>query len=140
MVTSMAMAKLRNLNKLEKKLRKLAKIDLVKGLLAGGELVAAEYRRRVTVLSGDLQRSIGVSIKRGRSGGKRVEVRAGSNLPYAKRHEFGYIGPDKLGRRFNQPAHPALRPAARSQLPKARLTIIAASKAWIKANLAFVAK
>ena len=77
----MARAKLRNLNKLEKKFRKLAKMDLAKGLLAGGELVAAEYRRRVKVVSGDLQRSIGVSIKRGRTGGKRIEVRAGRNNP-----------------------------------------------------------
>ncbi len=136
----MARVKLRNLNKLEKKFRKLAKIDLAKGLLAGGELVAAEYRRRVKVVSGDLQRSIDVSIKRGRTGGKRIEVRAGSNNPEAKRIEYGYIGPDKLGRRFNQAAQPALRPAARATLPKARLTIIAASKAWIKANLQFVAK
>jgi len=130
--------KLRNLNKLEKKLRKLAKIDLTKGLLGGGELVAAGYRRRVKVVTGDLKRSIGVSIKRGKSGGKRIEVRAGSNLPYAKRHEFGFIGPDKLGRRFNQPANPALRPAARANLPKAKLMIIGAGKAWIKANIAFV--
>ncbi len=137
----MARTKLRNLNKLEKKFRKLAKIDLKKGLLAGGELVAAEYRRRVTVgETGDLKKSIGVRIKRGKSGGKRIEVRAGSTAPYAKRIEFGYIGPDKLGRRFNQAAQPALRPAARAQLPKARLTIIAASKAWIRANLQFVAK
>lgn len=137
----MARTKLRNLNKLEKKFRKLAKIDLMKGLLAGGELVAADYRRRVTVgETGDLKGSIGVRIKRGKGGGKRIEVRAGATAPYAKRHEFGYIGPDKLGRRFNQAGHPALRPAARAQLPKARLTIIAASKAWIKANIRFVAK
>ena len=132
------MAKLRNLTKLEKKLRKLAKIDLAAGLLAGGELVAAEYRRRVPVVTADLQRSIGVSIKRGRSGGKRIEVRAGSNNPEAKRIEYGYIGPDKLGRRFNQAAQPALRPAARAKLPRARLMIIAAGKAWIKVNIKFV--
>ena len=136
----MARVKLRNLNKLEKKFRKLAKIDLAKGLLEGGEIVAKEWRSKATVVSGDFKKSIQVRIKRGKSGGKRVEVRVFSDVDYAKRLEYGYVGPDKLGRTFNQAATPTMRPAARAKLPIARLTIIAASKAWIKANIQFVAK
>jgi len=35
----------------------------------------------------------------------------GTNIEYARRLEFGFVGTDKLGRNINQPARPFLRPA-----------------------------
>lgn len=35
--------------------------------------------------------------------------------PYAKRIEFGFTGTDSLGRYYNQPPHPYLRPAYEEQ-------------------------
>lgn len=35
----------------------------------------------------------------------------GTNVEYARRLEFGFVGTDKLGRNINQPARPFLRPA-----------------------------
>jgi phage gpG-like protein len=43
--------------------------------------------------------------------GARSVVSVGTNVDYAARQEFGYTGPDKLGRTFNQPPRPYLRPA-----------------------------
>jgi len=38
-------------------------------------------------------------------------VVVGTNLVYARRVEFGFVGKDKLGRRYNQAARPYLYPA-----------------------------
>ena len=38
-------------------------------------------------------------------------VVVGSDVPYARRFEFGFVGPDKLGRHYHQAARPYLRPA-----------------------------
>ena len=40
-----------------------------------------------------------------------MEVLIGTDVPYAARLEYGYVGPDSLGRTFHQPARPYLRPA-----------------------------
>lgn len=40
-----------------------------------------------------------------------VRVDTGTNLEYAARVEFGFTGVDALGRKYNQPAKPYLRPA-----------------------------
>jgi hypothetical protein len=42
----------------------------------------------------------------------------GSNVVYAKRLEFGFIGVDSLGRRYNQPPYPWLFPALESNREK----------------------
>ena len=39
-------------------------------------------------------------------------------VPQARRIEFGFQGKDRLGRVFNQPAFPYLRPAADAENPK----------------------
>ena len=47
--------------------------------------------------------------KQSMSGGK-AQVDVGvTTVPYAARIEFGYTGPDKLGRRFHQAAQPYMR-------------------------------
>lgn len=40
-----------------------------------------------------------------------VESQVGSDMVYAPRLEFGFVGTDKLGRRYNQRPRPYLRPA-----------------------------
>jgi len=37
--------------------------------------------------------------------------RVGTNLEYARRVELGFVGTDKLGRKYNQAPRPYLRPA-----------------------------
>lgn len=41
----------------------------------------------------------------------RVESRVGSDMEYAPRLEYGFVGTDKKGRRYNQRPRPFLRPA-----------------------------
>ncbi len=41
----------------------------------------------------------------------RCTVEIGTDSPYGARLEYGFVGPDSLGRVFNQPARPHVRPA-----------------------------
>lgn len=66
---------------------------------------ANEARRRAPYKTGTLRRSIEV-IEQGPR-----QVVVGSRQPYAARIEFGFAGRDRLGRLYNQPAQPYLRPA-----------------------------
>lgn len=40
-----------------------------------------------------------------------AEVLVGTDVPYGARIEYGFVGQDALGRTYNQPAQPYLRPA-----------------------------
>lgn len=40
-----------------------------------------------------------------------VEVATGTDVEYARRIEFGFMQADALGRHYNQPARPYMRPA-----------------------------
>lgn len=62
-------------------------------------------RQRAPYKTGTLRRSIEV-IEQGPR-----QVAVGSRQPYAARIEFGFAGRDRLGRLYNQPAKPYLRPA-----------------------------
>lgn len=42
---------------------------------------------------------------------ERCTVIVGTDAPQAKRLEYGFVGPDKLGRVYNQAARPHIRPA-----------------------------
>lgn len=67
--------------------------------------IANEARRRAPYKTGTLRRSIEV-IERGP-----LDIAVHSKVPYAARIEYGFAGRDKLGRLYNQPAQPYLRPA-----------------------------
>ena len=100
-------------------------------LTAGALLVANDAKSRAPYLSGTLRRSIHVGGKTKltpdfAAGGEVVftdigdspdprAVKVGTNVPYAARLEYGFTGEDALGRNFNQPAQPYLRPAVSSQ-------------------------
>lgn len=65
--------------------------------------------KKAPFLTGTLRRSIHIeTVRRSRT---RADVAVGTDVPYARRQEFGFSGADSLGRHYNQPAHPYLRPA-----------------------------
>lgn len=65
-----------------------------------------------TELSPDFSASEGYSDIEGEEiSADRAQVEAGTNLVYAPRVEYGFSGADSLGRVYNQPAKPYLRPA-----------------------------
>jgi phage gpG-like protein len=72
------------------------------------KLVANQYKTDVQRLApydtGTLRRSIHVEMINSSS------AIVGTNLPYARRLEYGFMGKDKLGRTYHQPPHPYFRP------------------------------
>lgn len=58
-----------------------------------------------------------------RISGDVFEGQIGTNAVYARRLEFGFVGPDSLGRVYNQPPYPFMNPA----VPAIRARLIAAS-------------
>ena len=75
---------------------------------AGALLLQNRMKELAPVLTGTLRRSIHTEST---GGGSSVEISVGTNVPYAKRLEFGFSGTDSLGRTYNQPARPYMRPA-----------------------------
>jgi HK97 gp10 family phage protein len=72
------------------------------------KLAANEYKNDVQegapYKTGTLRRSIHVEMV------SSSQALVGTDLPYAKRLEFGFADKDKLGRVYNQAAHPYFRP------------------------------
>lgn len=97
------------------------------GCLAGGVLVQGFARRNLhtnaapdnaaaraagrqgTWRTGDLARSIAVGEVD--VDGALAGVEVGTDVPYARRIEYGFSGADKLGRVYHQEPQPFLRPA-----------------------------
>ena len=75
--------------------------------------IAEAARRRAPYKTGSLRRSIQV-IEQGP-----LDIAVASKLPYAASIEFGFAGRDSLGRVYNQPARPYLRPAIEETKGKA---------------------
>lgn len=73
-------------------------------MVAGAKIIEADAKRRAPVETGTLRRSI-TTVTTGDG------VAVGSNLVYARRIELGFSGTDSLGRAFDQPPQPYLRPA-----------------------------
>lgn len=80
---------------------------------AGAQLISNDAKQRVHKVTGTLARSIHVGTPE--AGGDSVEVKVGTDVEYARREELGFAGADSLGRVYNQPPHPYLRPALESQ-------------------------
>ena len=80
------------------------------------KLAANEYKNDVQAGSpyktGTLRRSIHVEPVSGiiKDGEGRAYVLVGTDLPYARRLEYGFVGPDKRGRTFHQAPRPYFRP------------------------------
>jgi HK97 gp10 family phage protein len=78
---------------------------LLPALRAAALIAQNTAKRKAPVLTGTLRRSIHMEDV----GSDAVSV--GTDLPYARRMEYGFAATDSLGRRYNQPARPYLRPA-----------------------------
>lgn len=78
---------------------------LLPALRAAALVAQNDAKRRAPYLTGTLRRSIHTEDV-----GSHV-VSVGTDVPYARRQEYGYAGTDRLGRTFHQPARPYLRPA-----------------------------
>lgn len=84
------------------------------------------------VVTGFLRNSI--QIRRSSSygaGGWQNTVHPGG--PYYRRLELGFVGRDSIGRRYNQPPYPFMRPALDDTVAKGRARAVAAFKKTLAA-------
>ena len=80
-----------------------------RALTSGAMIILNDAKRDAPWKSGTLKRSLHIEPDPDHRGG--VAVLIGTNVPYAARLEFGFVGADSLGRIYNQAARPYLRPA-----------------------------
>ncbi len=85
--------------------RSLGGRGLLPPLRAAALVAQNDAKRRAPYLTGTLRRSIHMEDK----GSHAVAV--GTDVPYARRQEFGFAGTDSRGRTYHQSARPYLRPA-----------------------------
>lgn len=83
-------------------------------------------------LTGDLRDSIHVEPS-AESDYQHAIALGGTNLAYAARQEFGFDGPDSLGRVYHDPGRPYLRPAFDEMENEARRSVARALSQMIKA-------
>jgi len=76
-------------------------------VILGANAYKNDVQAGAPYLTGTLRRSIHVSDP---DRGTEVVAYVGTDLEYARRLEYGFIGSDALGRVFNQTARPYFRP------------------------------
>lgn len=124
---------------------------LKRALVSGALLIVNQAKVNAPYLTGNLRRSLHVGGEGGLGGlegdttgtdigGQEIgsdyaEVSVGTNVAYAARREFGFAGTDSLGRTYNDPATPYLRPAIESEKGAAQREIADAANALIRAAL-----
>jgi HK97 gp10 family phage protein len=82
---------------------------LEQALTAGALLVRDDAQEKAPYRTGTLRKSIHTETREKTR--TQVTVVVGTDVPYARRQELGFSGIDSLGRKYNQPARPYLRPA-----------------------------
>lgn len=87
---------------------------------AGALIVETDAKIAAPVLTGTLRRSLHTEVT---SSDGQAEALVGTDVPYARRLEFGFVGADRLGRHYNQAARPYLRPALDSNRARVREAI-----------------
>ena len=92
--------------------RRLDGRGLLPALRAAALVAQNDAKRRAPVLTGTLRRSIHMEDQ----GSHAVTV--GTDVPYARRLEFGFVGTDSRGRTYHQSARPYLRPALDENKPE----------------------
>jgi len=83
--------------------------NMVTALRAGALTVSNDAKRRAPFLTGTLRRSIHTLLQEITKDTATIAI--GTNLEYARRIEMGFSGVDSLGRSYDQPPNPYLRPA-----------------------------
>lgn len=113
--------------KLKKLSDEVAGEALENAVVSGALLVQNRAKENAPFITGNLRRSVHIGGHSGESelaasetgtdiGGNKsdrdhAEVLVGTNVEYARRIEYGFSGTDSLGRSYNQPPQPYLRPA-----------------------------
>jgi hypothetical protein len=126
--------------------------QLLAGLISGALLIRNRASSNAPFVTGTLRRSLhvggatelspGFNPSEGYTdiGGQevtldRAKVEVGTNLVYAPRVEFGFSGKDSLGRVYNQPPNPYLRPAFDQEKDAAIMEIDKALDILIKRSM-----
>lgn len=91
-------------------------------LLTAAMPVVNRAKERAAYKTGTLRRSI-------RAEKSSDFVRVGTDVPYGARIEFGFVGTDSRGRRYNQGPRPYLRPA----IDETRQEVLAAGVSALRA-------
>lgn len=108
----MAKFQIKGTEELEKKLKAINSdvSDKIETAIKSGALIVQnDSKKRVPYKTGTLRRSIHMeTVEKSK---RNVKVKVGTDVPYARRIEYGFTGEDSLGRTFNQPAQPYLRPS-----------------------------
>jgi len=108
--------------------------SLVRALEAGAMPIVNDAKQRAPYKTGNLRRSIHVGDQQ--SSGSTASVKVGTDVEYARRIELGFAGADSLGRVYNQPARPYLRPALDAKKGDAREEVADALRDLIRAATA----
>ena len=125
------MVEIKGMRELKKAFQDMAK-QAEKNQEIALKLTANEYKNDVQAIApydtGTLRRSIHVEPVSGiiRDGQNRAYVVVGTDLPYARRLEFGFVGADRLGRVYNQAPRPYFRPPLDSNFEKYKNIYLAA--------------
>lgn len=110
MPPSMRIKNPKDLQRAFDKLDKLTKARyLTAAVNAGLQPINNAAQEKAPYLTGTLRRSIHTEIMQ--SSDTYCEGASGTNLDYAARVEFGFKATDSLGRSYDQPAKPYMRPA-----------------------------
>lgn len=119
---------IKNLAKLKAKfeaLHEVAQIDALSTAVTVGMLpIQNEIVLNAPYLTGTYKRGWHNEITTATAGYARGEI--GNQVPYGLRLEFGYSATDSLGRTYNQPARPHVRPAIEAKKAEAITEIGAA--------------
>lgn len=130
-------SKIKGMDQLDRNVRKLIDAasppQLAAAAKAGGLVIQNAAKQKAPVLSGTLRRSIHLEVVEQRDGLAVVEV--GTDIEYAARVEFGFDDVDSLGRDYNQPAQPYLRPAVDDHGDEARREVVAALRDMVTGAL-----
>ena len=84
--------------------------EIMAALMAAALPVQNRAKQLAPFRTGTLRRSIHMERVAGRTA-----VAVGTDMPYARRLEYGFAGVDSLGRRYHQAARPYMRPAIESE-------------------------
>ncbi len=115
-----------------KYLREAARLGLKFGVSEAGLIVETEAKLLVPVKTGKLRDAIHTETTRNEAEYQEVKVTPvreaandwGIEPAYARRIEFGFVGTDRLGRVYNQPAQPYMRTAGDTKAGEVKAAII----------------